>query len=149
MTDLVMQAEVLSKDTRFRRGNHCVFRLWVHLVLITKYRQKAITPEIGSRIDQITQAIVEKHGGLLAEANGEADHRHFLLDLPPSVQPSRLVCSIKTATSRLIRKENARHVRSFYSKPVFWSRSYCILSAGGAPLATIRKYIEDQGSDSD
>ncbi len=120
-----------------------------HLVLITKDRRKAITPEIGTRIDAIARAIIEKHGGVLADANGEADHRHFLLDLPPSVQPSRLVCSIKTATSRLIRKEYPKHVRRFYRKPFFWSRSYCLLSAGGAPLATIRRYIENQGHDSD
>jgi putative transposase len=137
----------IDNDTRLRPGSHCVFRLWSHLVLVTKYRRKVITPKIGERIDAITRAIVEKHGGVLAEANGEPDHRHFLLDLPPSVQPSRLVCSIKTATSRLIRKEYPEHVRRFYWKPVFWSRSYCLLSAGGAPLAVIRRYIEDQGQD--
>lgn len=134
-----------SSVTRLRPGSHCVFRLWYHLVLVTKYRRKAITPEMGLRMDEIARAIVEKHGGLLAESNGEADHRHFLIDLPPSAQPSKIVCSIKTATSRLIRKEFAPHVRKFYSKPVFWSRSYCLLSAGGAPIETIRRYIEDQG----
>lgn len=121
-----------------------MFRLWYHLVLVTKYRRKAITAEIGARIDEIARAIVEKHGGLIAEVNGEADHRHFLLDLPPSAQPSRLVCSIKTATSRIVRKEHASHVRRFYRKPVFWSRSYCFLSAGGAPIAVIRRYIQNQ-----
>jgi putative transposase len=100
---------------------------------------------MATRIDEVARAIVEKHGGLLAETNGEADHRHFLLDLPPSVQPSRLVCSIKTATSRIIRKEFAGHVRRFYWKPVFWSRSYCLLSAAGAPFAVIRRYIDNQG----
>ena len=114
---------------------------------MTKYRRQVITPKMGERIDAIARAIIEKHGGLLAEANGEADHRHFLLDLPPSVQPSRLVCSIKTATSRLIRKEYAAEVKRFYRKPVFWSRSYCILSAGGAPLEVIRRYIDNQGED--
>ena len=136
-----------QNDTRLKPGSHCVFRLWFHLVLVTKYRGQVITPKMGERIDAIARAIIEKHGGLLAEANGEADHRHFLLDLPPSVQPSRLVCSIKTATSRLIRKEYAAEVKRFYRKPVFWSRSYCILSAGGAPLEVIRRYIDNQGED--
>jgi len=114
------------------------------LVLVTKFRRKAITEEMGARIDEVARVIVEKHGGLLAQSNAEADHRHFLLDLPPSVQPSRLVCSLKTATSRIVRKEYAPRVRRFYWKPVFWSRSYCLLSAGGAPLAVIRRYIENQ-----
>lgn len=139
-----MQAAIPENDTRLRPGNHCVFRLRCHLVLVTKYRKKVITPEMGTRIDQVAKAIIEKHGGILAESNGEADHRHFLLDLPPSVQPSRLVCSIKTATSRIVRKEHPRQVGRFYWKPVFWSRSYCLLSAGGAPIMVIRKYIENQ-----
>jgi putative transposase len=139
-----MQGKTPGNDTRLRPGNHCVFRLWYHLVLVTKYRHKAITADMAARIDQIARAIVEKHGGRMAEVNGETDHRHFLLDLPPSAQPSRLVCSIKTATSRIVRKEYASHVRSFYSKPVFWSRSYCLLSAGGAPSAVIRRYIENK-----
>ncbi|MDD4682696.1 MAG: transposase, partial [Eubacteriales bacterium] len=32
----------------------------------------------------------------------------------------------------------------FYWKPVFWSQSYLLLSAGGAPIAVIKKYIENQ-----
>ena len=134
-----------NNTTRLKLGSHCVFRIWLHLVLVTKYRRQAITPVMGQRIDAIARAIIERHDGRLAEANGEPDHRHFLLDLPPSVQPSRLVCSIKTATSRLIRKEFRAHVRQFYWKPVFWSRSYCLLSAGGAPIEVIRRYIENQG----
>ena len=30
-------------------------------------------------------------------------------------------------------------------KEVFWSQSFCLLSAGGAPIETIRQYIESQG----
>jgi putative transposase len=29
---------------------------------------------------------------------------------------------------------------------VFWSRSYCIISCGGAPLSIIKRYIEQQAS---
>ena len=144
-----MQADKIKMEPRYRRGNHCVFRLWFHLVLVTKYRRQVISPQIAARIDEVTRAILVTHGGLLAEANGEADHRHFLLDLPPTVQPSSLVCSIKTATSRIIRNEFADTVRKVYWKPVFWTRSYCLLSAGGAPLDVIRSYIESQGKESD
>jgi putative transposase len=31
-----------------------------------------------------------------------------------------------------------------YRKPVFWSRSYCIISCGGAPLSILKQYIERQ-----
>jgi putative transposase len=59
---------------------------------------------------------------------------------------SVLVGAIKTATSRVLRREFASHLKPFYWKPVFWSRSYCLVSAGGAPLEIIKSYIQDQGS---
>ena len=140
-----MQAQPGS-DLRFISGSHCVFRLWYHLIIVTKYRRAVLTPAMGARCDALVRAIVETNGGRLAEANGEADHRHFLLDLPPHCQPSRLVGAIKTATSRVLRREYPAEVRRWYrAKPVLWSRSYCLLSAGGAPLAVIRSYIENKG----
>jgi len=60
------------------------------------------------------------------------------------VAPSVFVNNIKTVSSRLIRKEFAEHLKKIYWKPVFWSRSYCILSCGGAPLSVLKQYIEQQ-----
>jgi hypothetical protein len=48
------------------------------------------------------------------------------------------------ASSRLIRKEFAAKLARVYRKPVFWSRSYCIISCGGAPLSILKQYIEHQ-----
>ncbi len=31
------------------------------------------------------------------------------------------------------------------AKEIFWSRIFCLLSAGGAPIEVIRQYIESQG----
>ncbi|NLO79354.1 MAG: hypothetical protein GX093_03420, partial [Xanthomonadaceae bacterium] len=33
-----------------------------------------------------------------------------------------------------------------WRKPVFWSRSYCIITVGGAPLSVLKQYIEQQES---
>uniref|UniRef100_UPI001069E0FC transposase n=1 Tax=Methylacidiphilum caldifontis TaxID=2795386 RepID=UPI001069E0FC len=56
-----------------------------------------------------------------------------------------LVNNLKTVTSRLIRKEFSEHLRKFYwQKSLFWSRSYCIITVGGAPLAVLKQYIEGQ-----
>ncbi|MFA1822139.1 IS200/IS605 family transposase [Virgibacillus oceani] len=53
--------------------------------------------------------------------------------------------SFKTVTSRYIRKEFANHLKNYYWKSVFWSRSYMILSTGGATVDVIKRYIEQQG----
>ena len=81
----------------------------------------------------------------LKEFGGEADHVHLLLSLHPNIMPSRLVNNLKTVTSRLLRKEFSSHLKKYYGKPVLWTRAYCLLSAGGAPLEVIKKYIENQG----
>ncbi|HBS82010.1 MAG TPA: IS200/IS605 family transposase [Halomonas campaniensis] len=78
------------------------------------------------------------------EFGGEADHVHLLLGLNPTIQPSKLVNSLKTVTSRRLRAEFTEHLAQFYWKPVLWSRAYCLLTAGGAPIEVLRDYIENQ-----
>ena len=63
---------------------------------------------------------------------GEADHVHLLLSLNPKVAPSVFVNNLKELK------------RYYWNKPVFWSRSYCIISCSGAPLSVIQQYIEQQ-----
>jgi putative transposase len=82
--------------------------------------------------------------GQLVEFNGEADHIHLLIALPPNLDLSVFVNNLKTTSSRLIRKEFAAKLNRVYRKPVFWSRSYCIISCGGAPLSILKQYIEQQ-----
>jgi putative transposase len=83
-------------------------------------------------------------GLLLPSFNAESDHCHLLVELYPDVAPSRLVNTLKTVSSRLIRRDYQAHLSKFYHKPVFWTGAYCIISTGGPPLEIIKKYIESQ-----
>jgi putative transposase len=60
---------------------------------------------------------------------------------------STFINNLKTVTSRLIRKKYKDYLSKYYWKPVFWSRSYCIITTGGASIETIRKYIQSQGQE--
>lgn len=80
----------------------------------------------------------------LLEFGGEADHVHLLLSLNPTIEPAKFINSLKTVTSRLMRKQYADYLSRFYWKPVLWSRAYCLLTAGGAPIEILREYIENQ-----
>jgi putative transposase len=95
-------------------------------------------------MEAICRELCEKWEIGLLEFGGEADHIHLLLDLNPTIQPSKLINSLKTVTSRRIRKEFAEHLKEYYWKPVLWSRAYCLLTAGGAPIEVLREYIENQ-----
>jgi putative transposase len=132
------------RKQEFLKINHCVFDLKVHLVLVTKYRRKCINKTLLSFLEENFGRLLEQWACILHEFNGEPDHVLLLIGLNPSVQPSKLVNNLKTVTSRLVRKEFEAHLKKFFWKPVFWSRSYCIASCGGAPLAVLKQYIENQ-----
>ena len=108
---------------------HCVFSLHLHLVFGTKYRRRCIDGSILARLREIFGNLCERWECELMEFNGEPDHVHLLLSLNPKVAPSVLVNNFKTVSSRLIRKEFATQVGRVYRKPVFWSRSYGVVSA--------------------
>lgn len=57
---------------------------------------------------------------------------------------AEFVNALKTGTSRRLRTMFAQELALVYSKPVLWSRSYCVLSCGGAPLEIIKQYIQQQ-----
>lgn len=96
------------------------------------------------RLKEIFSETLQKWEGRLIEFNGEADHVHLLMSVNPKVQPSKLVNNLKTVSSRLIRKEFTEHLGKVYRKSVFWSRSYCIISCGGAPISVLKQYIQQQ-----
>lgn len=137
------------KKSRLNTHSHCSFKIFYHIVFVTKYRRPALTDAMRDRLKELFTRICNNARCGLIEMDGEADHVHLLVDASPNVQPSRLVNTLKTISSRELRKEFGTELARYYFKPVLWSRAYCILSAGGAPLEVIRKYIQNQGKDTD
>jgi putative transposase len=132
---------------QLQRLYHCVFSLQFHLVIVTKYRRKAITKEMLERLRVIFRETLEKWSCELIEFKGEADHVQLLIQTNPTVELSKLINNLKTVSSRLIRRDFGGYLSRIYRKPVFWRRSYCLISSGGATIEKLRKYIEEQGSE--
>jgi putative transposase len=130
----------------FRKSSHSVFCIHLHIVLVTKYRRKVITPEILARLQDIFADLCASQKSLLVEFNAESDYVHLLVDLSPDNHISEFVRILKATSSRLIRKEFSTHVNSFYRKPVFWSSSYFVNSSGGVSLDVLKKYIKQQNA---
>jgi putative transposase len=120
-----------------------------HLVFVTKYRKKVINTEILAELKSILTRLLLANGSELVEFGGESDHVHLLISYPPTVTLSKLINNLKAVSSKLIRKQYQEHVNKFYWKPVFWTSAYCVVSAGGAPLDTIKKYIQSQNEPED
>lgn len=124
--------------------HHCQYSINFHLVLVTKYRKKCIDAKIMHELEAIFRRLCAKWDCDLMEFNGESDHVHMLLGLTPRVQPSAFVNNLKTVSSRLIRRDFGEYLKKYFWKPIFWSRTYCLISCGGAPLEVIKRYIENQ-----
>jgi putative transposase len=137
---------VSRKKSQLKSHSHCVFKISYHIVFVTKYRKNCLTHDMLIRLKEIFLEICERWDLDLLEFGGESDHVHLLIEAHPNIFLSRLINSMKTLSSRYIRKEFEVHLKTFYwKKPVLWTRAYCVLSAGGAPLAVLKKYIENQG----
>lgn len=134
---------VMNGIQDLKARQHCVYALHYHLVLVTKYRKKCLDSAMLSKIRALAGERLADREGELLEMNGEADHVYFLIALPPHKAISDFVNALKTNTSRLLRRDFPK-LGQTYREPVLWSRSYCVISCGGAPLEILKKYIEQQ-----
>jgi len=124
-----------------RTGRHCVFLLHVHLVFLTKYRKPVFEKEHLDSLKKIFAKICRGFEAELVAFNGEADHVHLLVNYPPKVTVSKLVNSLKGASSGKL-KRLYPELKRYYWENALWSPSYFAGSCGGAPLEVIKQYIE-------
>ncbi len=133
----------MEKSSELRTGRHCVTNLHVHLVFVTKYRKAAFEKDHYETMKSVFGKVCEDFEAELIEVDGEADHVHLLVQYLPKTSVSRLVNSLKGVSSRMLKKRHPELLKHYW-KGVLWSPSYFAASCGGAPLAVIRQYIEQQ-----
>lgn len=90
--------------------------------MVVKYRRKVINDPISDRAKDV----------------------HVMFRAQSKTEISKFINAYKSASSRLIKKEYPE-IREKLWKGAFWSQSFCLMTAGGAPLDIIRQYIESQG----
>lgn len=128
----------------FDHNQHSVYLMYYHLIMVVKYRRKVIDEDISARGREIFEHIAPAYGITLEEWNHDEDHVHVMFRAKPSTEISKFINAYKSASSRLLKKEYPE-IRSKLWKEAFWSRSFCLMTAGGAPIEVIRQYIESQG----
>jgi putative transposase len=136
----------MSKSREIRTGRHCVFKMHVHLVFVTKYRRKVFTKKILKHMQKIFIDVCKDFEAELIEFDGEFDHVHLLINYPPKIAVSKLVNSLKGVSARLLRKAEYPEILSNLHGSSLWSPSYFSGSCGGAPLEVIKLYIDSQRS---
>ncbi len=130
----------------FRTGRHVVYKLHAHIVLVPKYRRKVMTKRVTNCLRQSFEEVCARYEASLDAFETDQDHAHLLVSYPPKVALSTLVMSLKTISSLRVRKQHWPEVTRALWGTHFWSPSYRVVSAGGAPLEIIKAYIEQQQS---
>ena len=125
-------------------NNHSVFLLCYHLVFVTKYRKKVLNDEISDYLKDHFIRLLHPKGITVEKWNHDGDHIHILFRSVPNIDLSKAINSYKSVSSRLVKRDFPQIKQSLWEE-MFWSRSYCLLTTGDAPIETIRKYIESQG----
>jgi putative transposase len=130
-----------------RSKSNAVFNIKLHIVFVTKYRRKILTPEVLDYLRQAFSDCLTAWNCSLVEFGGESDHVHLLIDIHPALDISVLINNLKTASARRTRNRFTEHIAKFYSKPLFWHRAYFVGSVGSATLETVRAYVDAQGTE--
>jgi putative transposase len=127
-------------------SSHAVFNIKLHIVFVTKYRRKTLTPVLLNYLKDAFSETLAAWRCKLIEFGGEEDHVHLLVDIHPALDISVLINNLKTASARKARNRFAEHLAPFYWQPLFWHRAYFVGSVGGATLETVRAYVDAQGT---
>ena len=88
----------------WRTGRSCLFKNYIHLVFVTKYRRDVLTQEMLDSLQAIMKETCEQMDCELLEFNGEDDHVHMMVNVHPKVAISNLVGKLKGKSSYLLRK---------------------------------------------
>ncbi len=124
------------------KSNHNVFySCKYHVVWCPKYRRRVLTSEVEGRLKAILHEVAEERQAEIIELEVMPDHVHLLVEVDPQFGIHRLVRLMKGRSSHHLRQEFLWLKKRL---PTLWTNSYFVSTVGGAPLAAIKQYIENQ-----
>jgi putative transposase len=116
-----------------------------HVVIVPKYRKKAIFGSLRKGIGGILRELCDQEGVELIEGHAMADHVHLCLSIPPKFSVANTVGFLKGKSAIRIHREYMGRERNFTGYH-FWARGYYV-STVGLDEKTVREYIRKQEED--
>jgi putative transposase len=124
-----------------RSNNNVVYRCTYHVVWCPKYRRPVIDGDIDQRLKQIIREVCAEKDAPIIKLETMPDHVRLLVTCDPQYGIHRLVKTIKSRSSRLLRQE----FPSLRSRlPTLWTNSYFVATVGGATSEVVKRYVENQ-----
>ena len=125
----------------YRSNHNVVYSCKYHVVWCPKYRRKVLVNGVDVRLKELIAEICAENRIEIIEMEIMPDHVHLLMEVDPQFGIHKAVKLIKGRSSRVLRHE----FKWLCSRlPSLWTNSYFVSTVGGAPLAVIKQYIENQ-----
>jgi putative transposase len=130
---------------QMRLSGHSVYRTQYHIVIVTKYRRRALNPV---KFRQVADYHIREIAGTIEgveveELNIQPDHVHMMIIIPPRYSVSKVVEIIKSQSTRRIRKEIPWLDKVSYRTNALWTVGYFV-STVGIDEEIIRRYVKYQ-----
>ena len=148
----------MRTDVRYRSNRNVVYSCNHHGVWCPKYRRPVLVDGVDARLTEILYQTATELQAEIIELEVMPDQVHLLCEVDPQFGIHRLVKLLKGRSSRVLRREFPRLTRaarraSESRLPTLFltlacrasgTNSYFVAPVGGAALAVIKQYIEDQ-----
>lgn len=129
---------------KYKNNQNVVYSCKYHVVWCPKYRRKVLIDEVAARLKELILLEAAAIQADVIEMEVMPDHVHLLIEVDPQLGIHRAIKQIKGKTSFVLRGEFKALTTRL---PSLWTNSYFVSTAGGAPLAAIKQYIENQERD--
>lgn len=129
------------------RTSSAVYNINYHIVFCPKYRKPVLTGKIEEFLKECLHTIAATKDWEILEMEVMPDHIHIFISTKPEFSPVMIVKVLKGVTSLRLFKKYPELKEELW-KGHLWSPSYYVGTAGDISADTIRKYIENQKSNS-
>ena len=130
-----------NNEHHFKSNRNVVYSCEYHVVWCPKYRRKVLVKGVDERLKEIIRQTAQEFQAAVIELEIMPEHMHFLIGVDPQFGIHRVVRYLIRRSSHLLRQEFSWLCCRL---PSLWSNSYFVATVGGAPLAVIKQYIENQ-----
>lgn len=117
-----------------------------HIVLVTKYRKRALEGIEEDAIASIREAEQRSRFTIHRINTGDGNHVHMLVSIPPDETISGTVSRIKQLTTHELWGKHPDHLRRYYwgKHHKLWSAGYYCETVGRNSESIIERYIDEQ-----
>ena len=126
--------------------SHTKWKCQYHIVIVPKYRRKAIYGKLRQDIGVILRKLCEYKHVEIIEAHAMPDHIHMLLSIPPKLSVGDFMGYLK-GKSTLMLYDRHPELQSKWDK-AFWARGYYVETIGNITDEAVQKYIKEQAEES-